>query len=280
MNFESCGAGMQTTALTLMSCENALRGRPVYPLVPVYDGVFFADLGCEPAWVYDQVEFLSRACGQCGIPFYVIRTDLYGHYMRNFGKARVVSIPFWSVDEDGKKGKMMRNCTLDFKIKVIQKFIKFNLLGYRMDGDKRTRDEDRKAHTMHIGFSAEEAQRIFDNPHPMFINQFPLKEMGWMRADSYRYCLERWGLKTKASACTVCPFHRNFFFRYLQRHYPADYAAAVAFDELLEQEQANTKIRSKLYISRSRKRLAELTDEDCNDAEYFDYRGKAVWNGF
>ena len=41
MKILSCGAGMQSSALHLMSCENALakiRGEPpVWPQVPIYD---------------------------------------------------------------------------------------------------------------------------------------------------------------------------------------------------------------------------------------------------
>lgn len=37
---------------------------------------------------------------------------------------------------------------------------------------------------------------------------------------------------------------------------------------------------SDLFISRSRKRLADLTPEDCCDAECFEYHGKQIWNGF
>lgn len=277
MDILSCGAGMQSTALALMSCDNSRNG-PLYPAVPIYDAVLYCDLKCEPPWVYDQVAFISNACEACDIPFYVLESDLYGHYTQNFGKARVVSIPFWSTDETGKKGRMMRNCTIDFKIKIMQQFAKYELLGYRPY--QRIRPEDRKAHTMHIGFSKEERQRIFDNPHPMFKNRFPLVKMGLERPDNYRYCLEEWGLETKASACTMCPFHRNYFFRYLKDHCPESYQQVVDFDRLLEEKQPLTKIRSKLYLSRSRKRITELMDAECQDAETFEYGGNHVWNGF
>ena len=49
---------------------------------------------------------------------------------------------------------------------------------------------------------------------------------------------------------------------------------------MLEREQPNTKIRSKLYISKSRKRIKDLSDEDFKDKEVFDYRNKKIWNGF
>ena len=58
---------MQSSALFLMSCQNALaqkKGKPaVWPLVPIYDVSVFCDLGLEPSWVLKQVQFLKR-CGE------------------------------------------------------------------------------------------------------------------------------------------------------------------------------------------------------------------------
>ena len=72
MKILSCGAGMQSSALHLMSCENALakkRGEPpVWPKVPIYDISIFCDLGFEPPWVERQVKFLEDAARSCGIP--------------------------------------------------------------------------------------------------------------------------------------------------------------------------------------------------------------------
>ena len=277
LNILCCGAGMQSTALALMSCENARDGIK-YPLVPIYDAIVFCDLCSEAPWVYKQVAFIANACKKCGISFYILTTDLYGIFMKNFGSGHVSSIPFWSIGADGKKAKMRRHCTIDFKIIKIQQFVRYELLGYRWR--EKLREADRGAHEMHIGFSFEEQQRIFDSYHPMFVNRFPLVEMGLTRADNYRYCLEVWGLNTKASACIFCPFHRKYFFWHLKSHHPKRYHDLVAFDQKLEKEQPNTMIRSKLFVSRSRKRIKDLTDAECNDAETFDYRGKAIWNGF
>ncbi|MGN9161245.1 hypothetical protein [Clostridium sulfidigenes] len=278
MKILSCGAGMQSTALALMSCEKKKYGDDIYPEVPIYDAILFCDLGEEPRWVYDQVYFIQCACEDVGIPFYVLESNLHSHYVENFGKARVVSIPFWTIDESGKKGKMMRNCTLDYKINVMQKFIRANLLGYKKG--QRTRSEDLKAHEMHLGFSVEEKHRCKDNPHKMFVNKFPLCDMNLERKDNYAYIKDVWGLETKASACTFCPFHRNYFFKHLKANYQEEYRKLIEFDDLLEIEQPNTKIRSKLYISRSRKRIKDLNEDDFNDKETFDYKGEQIWNGF
>lgn len=278
----SCGAGVQTSALTLMACANARARRAgekiPYPLVPIYDYVIFCDLGGEPGWVYFQVEFLKKACKRYGIPFIVLPTDLTGTYKRYFGYARVATIPFWTVGEDGSHGKLRRACTIDYKIAAIQKFVRQQLLGYHYG--EHVRPQDKGAHEMHIGFSAEEQDRIFDSRNAMFVNKFPLAEMGLTRAHNYKYCLEEWGLDAKASACNYCPFHRNYFFKDMRENRPGEYEETVAFDRMLEERQPLTKIRSKVYISRSRKRIEDLTDEECNDAETFEYNGKLIWNGF
>ena len=94
MKILSCGAGMQSTALALMSCEKALGNPNLYPDVPIYDAVIFCDLGLEPVWVKRQVDFIDRACEKAGIPFYILDTPLYQDFMRNFGQRRTVSIPW------------------------------------------------------------------------------------------------------------------------------------------------------------------------------------------
>lgn len=276
MKILSCGAGMQSTALALMSCENKKEIK--YKEVPIYDAVIFCDLGSEPIWVYKQVDFIKNACEDAEIPFYILDTHLHQDYLNNFGKRRVVSIPFWSVDENGKKGKMMRNCTLDYKINEIIKFVKYKLLGYAKY--QRVKNEDLKAHEMHLGFSLEEKHRCKENKHKMFVNKFPLVDMELTRADNYKYILEKWGLDTKASACCFCPFHTNYFFEYMKDNHKEQYQSILEFDEMLEREQPNTKIRSKLYISKSRKRIKDLSDKDFKDKEVFDYRNKKIWNGF
>ena len=131
MKILSCGAGQQSTALALMSCDNVLHPNK-FPLVPVYDAILFCDLGGERKWVYDQVWFIGEICKEVGIPFYVLSDkNLKDDYISNFGKNRVVTIPFWSIDENGKKGKMTRHCTIDYKIVQMQNFVRWNLLGYR-----------------------------------------------------------------------------------------------------------------------------------------------------
>lgn len=282
MKVLSFGAGMQSTALALMSCENALADREDLPLphpkVPVYDLVVFCDLGFEPPWVMKQVDFTQKACESTGIRFEVLDCPLYKDFMRNFGERRTVSVPWWTLREDGHKSRMPRNCTIDYKVNMISKFFRWKVLGYKKG--QRLRPEDEKAHEMHMGFGAEEQHRCKENPNRMFVNKFPLVEMGLTRADNYAYIKDVWGLDTKASACCFCPFHRNYFYWHLKENYPQTYGQLVEIDELLRDKNPKPPMDSDLFISRSRKRLEDLTYEDCNDAECFEYCGKKIWNGF
>ena len=279
MKILSCGAGMQSSALHLMSCENALakiRGEPpVWPQVPIYDISIFCDLGFEPPWVKKQVEFLANAGHSCGVPLVILDSPLYTDFMENFGERRTISIPWWTIEE---AIKFMADKHEDYKVELISKYVRWELLGYKKG--QRLREEDKKAHEMHMGFSFEEKQRCKDSPNPMFVNRFPLVDMELTRADNYAYILDVWGLDTKASACCFCPFHRNYFFENLKEHQPQTYAKLLEVDELLRDKNPKPPMDSDLFISRSRKRLADLTPEDCCDAECFEYHGKQIWNGF
>lgn len=278
MKILSFGAGMQSTALALMSCENAAAAKPLRPEVPVYDAVIFCDLGLEPPWVQRQLAFTRTACEEANIPFYVLETPLYQDILNNFGERRLVSIPWWTLSDDGHKSVMPRNCTLDYKVETISKFVRWELLGYKKY--QRLRPEDIKAHEIHMGFGAEEKKRCKESPNKLFVNKFPLVDMGLVRADNYKYILERWGLDTKASACAFCPYHRNYFFQYVKDHDPQTYNAIVRVDTLLQEKNPKPPMDSDLFISRSRKRIVDLTPEDCADAECFEYCGRQVWNGF
>lgn len=276
MKVLSCGAGMQSTALALMSAENVKKG-VVHPEVPIYDAIVFCDLNCEPPWVYTQADFIAAMCEQYGIPFYVLNSYIFEDHALRIQHGKFIKMPLWTMN-NGKKGKLRRTCTIDYKIVAIQQFVKHHLLGYQKR--RRLKPEDIGAHEMHIGFSAEEQNRIFDSHNPLFVNKFPLVEMGLERKDNYRYILEEWGLDTKASACYICPFHKNYFFKYLKDHHPYDYEAVTDFDRILSQKSAEGAVKSDLYLSYSCKRICELTPEDCDDAEYFPYRGQQIWNGF
>ena len=122
----SCGAGMQSTALALMSCEVRM-GKRKYPLVPIYDAVIYCDLGKEPPWVYEQVEFIKRACDNCGIPFYILDTPLYDDYVENFVKIVLAAFLFGVLDRKAKKERCYDYVRLIIRFLLFKNFVDVNL---------------------------------------------------------------------------------------------------------------------------------------------------------
>ena len=279
LNILSFGGGTPSTTLALMSCQNKLEGQMVYPKVPIYDAIIFCDLNAEPSWVYRQVEFVADACQQADIPCKVLRANLYHNFVEGFGTRRVSSIPFWSVHcKSGKSGKMPRQCTCDYKIKVIERFVRSKLLCYQPR--ERTKPYDIHAHAMHLGIMADEYHRAKESRQRLFTNQYPLVEMGWTRVDCFAYNKEVWGLETRASSCVFCPFHTTYFFQYLQAYEPDNYAKVQLIDELLENKAVHPPLQSTLFLTKRHVRLRDLDDRDGRDAQTFSYHGRKIWNGF
>ena len=116
---------------------------------------------------------------------------------------------------------MPRQCTYDYKIKVIERFVRRELLGYKPY--ERTLPLDLHAHEMHMGIMWEERRRAKPSKLTLFENRYPLVEMGWTRPMCYTYNREVLGIQTRASCCLFCPFHTNYFYQHIQSHEPSCY---------------------------------------------------------
>lgn len=173
---------------------------------------------------------------------------------------------------------MPRQCTCDCKISRIERYVRYELLGYQPR--KQAKPWDKHAHEMHMGIMWEERRRAKPSRQILFQNQYPLVEMGWTRAECFTYNKDVWGLDTWASACAFCPFHTNFFFQYMREHDAPSYDKARRIDYLLERYQAVPPLTSKPYLTKCHKRLYELAPEDYQDMQTFLYQGQEVWNGF
>jgi hypothetical protein len=117
------GAGVQSTCLYLLAREPDARLK--------FDLAIFADTGEEPAAVYRHLEYLQslghpeiwvRSAGRLG-------DDLVNG--RNSTGQRFVSIPAFTRDEAGKVGMVRRQCTAEYKIEVVNKAIRRELIGLK-----------------------------------------------------------------------------------------------------------------------------------------------------
>lgn len=223
----SLGAGVQSTALLLLSATGA---------IPKPDAAIFADTGWEPRAVYDHLDRLEREVAKpAGIPIYRVQR---GNIREDALTTRRVQMPVYlKVPTVRGAGTITRSCTFDYKVTPIKAKIR-ELLGYP---HPRPLPRGLQAEQW-IGISRDEFQRAKDAQVAYLRNHFPLLHApltgadgreGWTRNDCTRFLAQHGLGDTPKSACVGCPFHRNAAWRDLRDNHPEEWADAVEFDHAL-----------------------------------------------
>lgn len=252
----SLGAGVQSTTTLLMAIHGEL---------PRPDHVVFADVGWEPQAVYDHLANLAKLMEQHDIPFHLVSE---GNIRKDFldGTKRAASMPLHTVDENGKKGMVRRQCTAEYKIKPLMK--KQRELAGLKPGE---RCKEHRINTV-IGISYDETQRMRDPAFPWIQNEYPLVDLKMTRQDCLTWCEEKGYARPPRSACIGCPFKSQEEWRILKQQ-PAEWADAVEFDVALRTKAEVVKrFNSKTYLHKSGKPLTEVdlrTDDE-----------KGIWSLF
>lgn len=237
----SLGAGIESSTILLMSAAGIL---------PRLHAAIFSDTKWEAAHVYHQLEYVKDRAAYSGIPVHVVtagnlRSDAL--HFREFREAsetgRWASMPLYIKNPDGSRGIINRQCTSEYKIEPVQRFIREEILGLK--SGERTK-ECRVRQWM--GISSGEKGRIRIAQEKWKRNQYPL--CNWpdkmlplpMSRHDCRVWLEtnHPEIEWKGSACIGCPFRRDADWRELT---PEEFADAVEFDnQMREAESINQSI--------------------------------------
>lgn len=240
------GAGVQSTALYLLS------GEPGSKLM--FDLAIFADTGEEPASVYEHLEYLRSL----GDPIIWVRSaDRLGDDLirgRNSTGQRFVSIPAFTRDGAGKVGMVRRQCTAEYKIEVVNRTIRRELLGLK---PRQRIPKDTTIH-QYFGISTDEAARA-DRAKKRFagirhtVPHWPLIEMGWSRKDCIAYLRDKLPHPVPRSACVFCPYKTNQEWARLKTTDPEGWNRAVEIDAALRDKNSvcNRGFRQELFVHRS-----------------------------
>ncbi len=275
-NILNLGAGWQSSRILLGSCLGQL---------PSLDAAVFADSQWEPKAVYDKGEFLKLEAALAGIPLAgrtagPIRAEIleFMQSRKHLGRKRYASAPMFIKNLDGSQGRMKRQCTKEYKIEVVEKWIRRVFLALvprqRIPGGILVRQW--------FGISDDEASRatfpgvykavqievdngLFGEAHTrpgrkwMPVkwrnNVYPLLNEVW-RPDrtiveeqflprrEQRYDCGAWlkkhfpGQTFPRSACVGCPFRSNEEWRDMRDNRPEEWADACEFDDLQRQPDA------------------------------------------
>ena len=254
----SLGAGAQSSVLALLLSRS--DPRLVELGYPMPDVAIFADTGWEPEYVYHHLDWLESQ-----LQFPLIRVS-DGNLRSNLKTARTVSghnfvdVPFFTVDEYGKKGMLRRQCTTHYKIKPIYRRVR------ELAGGKRGRPFPKSMHTeMWIGISLDEASRMKPSREAWLEHRWPLVDLRMSRRDCLEWFASEYPNRyLPRSACVICPYRSDEHWLELKRCEPDSFDEAVKFDQWLRRS-TKTPIRKLLngrpYLHSARRPLSSVIDD-------------------
>lgn len=222
----SLGMGTQSSAMLIDALEGKFDFRP--------DVAIFSDLHTEPKQVYDFAKDLESYCLE-NYDFQ-ITTISQGNYLQDIrdfisGKKSRVATPPLFVDNSGKVGKIMRQCTNDYKIATIRK-----------EAKKRMRAAGMKKMVMHMGITMDEHDRAADicfdksgkRKSPQYItDSFPYIQQIITYREQCVKMLEDRGLSPFKSSCTFCPYHSNSYWNDMKQNRAEEFEECCKVDDLI-----------------------------------------------
>ncbi len=204
------GAGVQSTALYLMDRDGSLAEELSLPRI---DFAVFADTQDEPAEVYRHLEWLKSLPG--GAPILTDTAGRLGDDLINGITAegsRFASIPAFTSDTEGTPGGITRRqCTREYKTRVVERVIRRQILGLE---PKRPVPRDVRI-LQSFGLSFDEPRRVARvrdryHAHPWADPAFPLFDLFMTRGDCLAYLARAApGREIPRSACVFCPYKTN-----------------------------------------------------------------------
>ena len=271
LTYLSLGAGVQSGTIAEMIIAGEL---------PRVDAAIFADTGDEPQYVYDCVDYLTERLSEVNV--LVVKVQK-GNIIKDAKHPtnRFAAIPVFTIQHNGKIGKMRRQCTREYKIDPIEKWMRRRLLDMGLAKQRITGAiVVNKSVTVEcwLGLSLDEVNRMAPSRHKFITNRWPLIEKRMMRYDCVTWLRQRGLPVPKKSSCRICPFHNDRYWRDMKDNHPCDWGHVVEFDDFLRSE--NEKVgrmqataKGELYLHRQCVPLDQVdlsTPQDHGQLEMFD----------
>jgi hypothetical protein len=245
MKIISLGAGVQSTALVLMSIHGDLERA---------DRAIFSDTGWEPKEVYNHLDRLIEYSKKNNFEIEVVSNGNIRNDAINEDGHRFASMPLFIKNEtSGEISMLRRQCSKEYKIIPVQ---------------KRCRELGASAKNpfdIWMGISTDEIQRMKDSRVKYTIHKFPLIEAR-MNRNNCRFYLDKMGWENvPKSSCIGCPFHDDNYWNSMKQMSPNEFNDAVEFDAIIRD---NPRLKDKVYLHRSGKPLKDIDFE--SDMSQFD----------
>ncbi len=254
----SLGAGVQSSTMALMAAHGEITPMPKCAI--------FADTQAEPKSVYTWLDWLEKQ-----LPFEVRRvtagslTDAVLKIHRrkdDTGDWVYAGIPAFTTRRDGSMGMIQRQCTREYKVRVIEKEAK------KIGNDNLGSNTGAISVIQWIGISLDEAHRMKQSNKWWQQNRYPIVDLRMKRHDCLRWMAAHGYPEPPRSACVFCPYHSDSDWRRMRDDEPEAFAEAVRVDKEYRRLMQLTLVRKKVigpHLHKSRVPLDEVdfsTDED------------------
>ena len=244
----SLGAGVQSTVMALMA-EQGYEG------FPKPDLAIFADTGWEPKAVYEHLDWLEE---QLSYP--IVRVDngnIRDDILRGVNPEgrRFIDMPVFVVKDDGKHYVGTRQCTKQYKLKPIHRYLR-QYLGLA-DGRKAPKDQQVE---MWLGLSRDEVARVKPSKQDWITLVYPLIQKDMSRAQLYQWFRERYPDRhLPKSACIGCPYHTDQMWANMKANDPESFQDAVNVEWAMQNvPQSRGALTGTAYLHKARVPLNEV----------------------
>lgn len=233
----SLGWGVQSWCLAAMMALDEL---------PRVDVLIHADTRHERFETYAFVRRWSPWLGEHGLNVVQVtgrRTDV----IQAWSNSKSVMIPAFTVDSvTGKRGMVLRQCTTEWKIKPIRRWIRVELRRRQVPIVPGVVESLQ-------GISLDEFERMRDSDAKYITNCYPLVDLGMTRADCETWLRDHaLGVPPKSS-CTFCPYRSIQSWRDLEAEDGPDWREALQVDATIRDRRP----KAALFVHPRRKPLAE-----------------------
>jgi len=244
----SYGVGTQSTGLILMALNNEFElKRPEFAV--------FADTGAESEFIYDYFDYFQKYCKKhYGFDIYLTQKkgislldNLTAPQKESRNGFYTSSVPpFFTLNADGSKGMLNRQCTSDYKTNPTNSFINKQI-------------EKKVKYNLWLGMSFDERSRMRINTNKRRVNYYPLVNNFVIRKMTIDYCKEK-GIKSpQRSSCFFCPFHSPRYWKWLKKEHKSEFIRACELEEKIQSMQNhNSILKSIPFLHRSCKPLGEI----------------------
>lgn len=159
-----------------------------------------------------------------------------------------VHVPAFTAGE-GVHGQIRRQCTNDWKIQPIRRYISEEL-------DRRGLKKSPGIVEQWLGISLDEWHRAKDPDVRYIQNRYPLLEMEMSRQDCVRWLINHGLPVPPKSSCVFCPYHGRKAWQEMKREGGADWEIALEYDAQIR----NIRPPNPLFIHPACKPLADAVD--------------------